>query len=151
MLRFVVIITLLGFAIHILLPQIGEIGQAFQTLRTGSWRYLGLTLVGSALTYVTGAWMVSASTRLRLPFIRTVLSQVAATLMATMTPAGLGWVATTDDYLQKAGADEHTAHAATTLNMVITFLSHLALLAILIPFLPTLDLTHHPPQPSDHP
>jgi uncharacterized membrane protein YbhN (UPF0104 family) len=139
-LRVVLIIAILGFAIHILLPQIGEIGQAFRALRTGRWRYLGLALVGSALTYLTGAWMVSASTRLHLPFIRTVLGQVAASLMATVTPAGLGWVATTDDYLQKGGADEHTAHAATTLNMVITFLSHLALLAMLIPLLPTLRI-----------
>lgn len=139
-LRLVVLIGVLGFAIHVLLPQIGEVGQAFHALRAGRWRYLGLALFGCALTYLTGAWMVSASTRLRLPFIRTVLSQVAASLMATITPAGLGWVAITDDYLQKAGADAHTAHAATTLNMIVTFLSHIALLAILIPFLPTLHL-----------
>ena len=60
--------------------------------------------------------------------------------MAVITPAGLGWVAVTDDYLQKAGSDEHTAHTATTLNMIITFVSHIALLVILIPLIPTLDL-----------
>lgn len=139
-LRLIMVIAVLGFAVHVLLPQIGEIGEAFQELRAGRWHYLGLALIGSVLTYMAGAWMVSASTPLRLPFARTVLGQVAASLMAVVTPARLGWIGVTDDYLQKAGADEHTAHTATTLNLIITFLSHLALLAILIPLIPSLDL-----------
>jgi uncharacterized membrane protein YbhN (UPF0104 family) len=138
--RLVLTIATLGFAIHILLPQIGEVGAAIQTLGTGRWRYLGLALAGSVVTYVSAAWMVRASTRLQLPWVRTMLGQVAASLMAMATPAGLGWVAVTDSYLQKAGADEHTAHAATTLNMIITFLSHLLLLAILLPLLSTVHL-----------
>lgn len=139
-LRLALTTATLGFAIHILLPQIGEVGAAFRALGTGRWRYLGLALAGSVLTYVSGAWMVRASTNLHLPWIRTMLGQVAASLMAMATPAGLGWVAVTDSYLQKAGADEHTAHTATTLNMLITFLSHLALLAVLIPLLSTVHL-----------
>jgi uncharacterized membrane protein YbhN (UPF0104 family) len=139
-LRLILTIAILGFAVHVLLPQIGELDDAFHALRTGRWRFLGLALVGSVLTYMTGAWMVSASTRLRLPYLKTVLGQVAASLMAVVTPAGLGWVAVTDSYLQKAGADEDTAHAATTLIMIITFISHLALLVVLVPLLPTLRL-----------
>lgn len=115
-------------------------GDAFRALRKGRWRYLTLALSGAALTYGTGAWTVSASTRLRLSFARTYTAQLAASLMAVVTPAGLGWVAVTDSYLRKAGADENTAHTATTLTMIITFLSHLALLAILLPLLPTLHL-----------
>lgn len=138
--RFIVTLGILGFAIHVLLPQIGEIGDAFHVLRTGRWRYLGFALIGSILTYMAGGWTVSASTRLNLPYLRTVLGQIAASLMAVITPAGLGWLAVTDSYLQKAGADEHTAHTATTLTMIITFLSHIALLVVLIPFLPALRL-----------
>jgi uncharacterized membrane protein YbhN (UPF0104 family) len=138
--RLILTIGILGFAIHILLPQIGELGDALQTLRTGRWRYLALAVVGSVLTYLAGAWTVSVSTSLRLPYLRTVLAQVAASLMAVATPAGLGWVAVTDSYLQKAGADEHTAHAATTLVMIITFSSHIVLLIALIPLLPSLRL-----------
>jgi uncharacterized membrane protein YbhN (UPF0104 family) len=139
-LRLLLTIGLLGFAIHILLPQIGEVGDALHVLRTGRWRYLGLALIGSILTYMAGAWTVNASTNLRLSYPRTVLEQFAASLMAVITPAGLGWVAVTDSYLQKAGADEHTAHTATTLTMIITFSSHIVLLIALIPLLPTLRL-----------
>jgi uncharacterized membrane protein YbhN (UPF0104 family) len=138
--RLFLTIGVLGFALHVLLPQIAELGDAFLTLRTGRWRYLGLTLAGSALTYMAGAWTVTASTPLHLPYLRTVLSQLAASLMAVVTPAGLGWVAVTDSYLQKSGADEYTAHSATTLTMIITFFSHVALLVLLIPLLPTLRL-----------
>jgi uncharacterized protein (TIRG00374 family) len=139
-LRLALTIGILGFAIHILLPQIGEVGDALHALRTGRWHYLGLALIGSALTYMTGAWLVDAATSLRLPYLRTVLEQLAASMMAVITPARLGWVAVTDSYLQKAGADEHTAHTATTLAMIITFTSHIVLLVVLIPLLPTLRL-----------
>lgn len=146
--RIVLATATLGFAVHILLPQIGEVGAAFQTLGTGRWRYLGLALAGSVLTYVSSAWMVRASTRLQLPWVRTMLAQVAASLMAMATPAALGWVALTDSYLQKAGADEHTAHGATTLNMIITFLSHLLLLAVLVPLLSTVSPSTGQPFPA---
>jgi glycosyltransferase 2 family protein len=139
-LRPLTIVIVIGFAIHILLPQIGEIGKAFAALRSGRWRYLGVSLLGVVLTYVAGASMVRASTELRPPFGRTVMGQVAASFMATVTPAGLGWIAVTQTFLQRAGVDEDTAGAATTLNMFITFISHLAMLAILLPFLPTLKL-----------
>jgi uncharacterized membrane protein YbhN (UPF0104 family) len=139
-LRPLTIVIVIGFAIHILLPQIGELGQAFQSLRAGRWRYLGLAFVGAGLTFVSGAWMVWISTDLRPPFGRTILGQIAASFMATVTPAGLGWVGVTQGYLQHAGAEEGTASAATTLNMLITFLSHIGLLILLLPFLPTMKL-----------
>jgi len=126
--------------VHLLLPQVGELGDALHTLRTGRWRYLGLAGAGAVATYAAGAWMVDASTKLRLSYLRTVLAQVAASFMAIVTPAGLGWVAVNDTYLQKSGADQSTAHTATTLTLAITFFSHIALLALLLPVLPNLSL-----------
>jgi uncharacterized membrane protein YbhN (UPF0104 family) len=60
--------------------------------------------------------------------------------MAIITPAGLGWLAVTDSYLRKAGADEDTSHTATTLVVIITFFTHIVLIVALIPLLPTLRL-----------
>jgi uncharacterized membrane protein YbhN (UPF0104 family) len=139
-LRTAVTIGILAFAIHVLLPQFGEVGDALEALRTGRWHYLAVAVLGAGGTYLTGAWMVTASIGMRLRYARTVLSQVAGSLMAVITPAGVGWVAVTDTYLQKAGADEPTAHTATTLTMLITFLSHIVLLIVLIPLLPSIDL-----------
>jgi uncharacterized membrane protein YbhN (UPF0104 family) len=138
--RIALTIGILAFAIHVLLPQIGELGDAFEALRTGRWHYLALAILGSACTYLTGAWTVTASIGIRLRYSRTVLAQMAGSLMAMITPAGLGWVAVTDSYLRKAGADVPAAHTATTLTILITFLSHIALLIVLIPLLPSLRL-----------
>jgi uncharacterized membrane protein YbhN (UPF0104 family) len=134
------VLFVLGFAVYTLLPRAGQLGDAFAALRGGRWRYLVVAVIGSGLTFATGAWIVTASVPTRLPFRRTVLGQIAGSLMATITPAGLGWVALTQDYLQRAGVEEHTARAATTLNMLLTFVSHIALLLLLLPFLPTLEL-----------
>jgi len=139
-LRPLIIAVVIGFAIYILLPQIGEIEQAFVALRSGRWRYLWVVAIGASMTFVTSGWMVVTSTDLRLPFRRTVLEQVAAWFMATVTPARVGWVVITQGYLVKAGADEHSAYAASTLNLLITFLAHLGLLLVLLPLLPALEL-----------
>jgi uncharacterized membrane protein YbhN (UPF0104 family) len=138
--RWVLTILVLGFAIHVLLPQVGEVGQAFRALRSGRWRYLPIAAAGAVLTYVTGGWMVSAATDRKLPFTRTVLGQAAASFMATVTPGGIGWVGVTESYLERSGVDEHKARAATALDMLMTFVSHVALLVILLPLLPTLKL-----------
>jgi undecaprenyl-diphosphatase len=140
LLRLVVTIGILGFAIHVLLPQAGEVSDALDALRAGRWHYLTIALLGATGTYVTGAWAVTASVAIPLRYARTLMSQFAGSLMAVVTPAGIGWAAVTDSYLRKSGAGESNAHAATTLTMLITFISHLALLVVLIPFLPSLDL-----------
>lgn len=139
-LRWVVTILVLGFAVHVLLPQVGELGQAFRALRSGRWRYLAVALAGGALTYVTGGWMVGAATERKPAFTRTVLSQVAASFMATVTPGGIGWIGVTEGYLERSGVEAAEARTATALDMLITFVSHLALLVILLPLLPTLKL-----------
>ena len=140
-------LAVLGFAVHVLLPQIAGLEQGLKALRTGRWPYLGLALLGAAATYVAGAWMVRASVGDPPPWSRTTLVQVAASSAAIVTPLGLGWVAVNQGYLQKEGVDEATARAATGLNMILTVVSHVGLLVVLIPFLPALTLpTASPPQ-----
>jgi glycosyltransferase 2 family protein len=60
---------------------------------------------------------------------------------------GVGWVAINQGYLQKEGVSEPSARAATGLNLLLTVVSHVALLLILLPFLPSLHLPSvSPPQ-----
>jgi undecaprenyl-diphosphatase len=140
-------VAVLGFAIHVLLPQVAELEQGLKALRTGRWPFLGLALLGSIATYVAGAWMVRASVDDPPPWPRTTLVQIAAATAAIATPVGLGWVAVNQGYLQKEGVDEATARAATGLNMILTVVSHVGLLLVLLPFLPALTLpTVSPPQ-----
>lgn len=137
----------LGFAVHILLPQVGELQQGFQAMRSGRWPFFGLALVGAASTFVAGAFMVRVSVDRPPPWVRTTIVQVAASAAAVLTPMGVGWVVVTQGYLSKEGVDEGTARAATGLNMVMTVISHVGLLLVTLPLLPTLSLpTITPPQ-----
>lgn len=145
--RPLVTVVVLGFAVHILLPQVAELQKGLEALRTGRWPYLTIAVLGAALTYLAGAWSVRASVDSPPSWGRTTIVQVAASAAAIVTPGGLGWVAINQSYLQREGVSEATARAATGLNMVLTFVSHVALLLMLLPFLPALSLpTVTPPQ-----
>lgn len=133
-------LAVLGFAVHFLLPQVAGLEQGLRALREGRWSFLSLTFGGVGLAYLAGAWMVRASVDVPPPWARTTIVQVAASAAAALTPMGIGWVAVTQGYLQKEGTDEHTARAATAFNMAMTMLSHGALLLVLLPFLSTLHL-----------
>ncbi len=140
-------VLVLGFAVHVLLPQVAELEKGFEALRTGRWPFLTIAVIGAVLTYLAGAWSVRASVDAPPPWGRTTIVQVAASAAAIVTPGGVGWVAINQSYLQKEGVNEATARAATGLNMVLTFVSHVGLLLILLPFLPALTLpTVAPPQ-----
>jgi undecaprenyl-diphosphatase len=146
-LRPITAVVILGFAVHVLLPQVAELEQGLLALGTGRWAFLAVALVGSALTYLAGAWMIRVSVDRPPPWARTTVIEVAASAAAILTPMGVGWVAINQSYLQKQGVPESTARAATGLNMILTVVSHVGLLLVLIPFLPGLQLpTVTPPQ-----
>lgn len=145
--RPVVTIVLLGFAVHVLLPQVGEIRQGLEALRTGRWPFLLLAVLGTGLSYVAGAWMVRSSVDRPPPWTRTLEVQVAAGAASVLTPMGVGWVAVNEGFLRRQGVDHGTARAATALNMALTVISHVGLLLLTLPLLPTLTLpTISPPQ-----
>ncbi len=133
-------IAVLGFAIHILLPQFGQLQQGLQALRSGRWSFLVLTLVTSGLVFVCGAWTVRSSVSSPPRWQPAIVTQIAASFASAITPGGLGWIAVTRSSLQKAGTGDDEAAAATGLNMAITATSHIALLLILAPFLSALKL-----------
>ncbi len=138
--RPLVAVVILGFAVHLLLPQVASLQEGLRALRGGRWPFLALALVGSGLSYAAGAWMVRASVEVPPAWGRTTVVQMAASAAAIVTPAGVGWVAVNEGFLRKSGVDPSTARAATGLNMVLTVVSHIGLLLLLLPFLPTLQL-----------
>lgn len=139
-LRWVLLTLVLGFAIYVLLPQVGELGQGLQALRSGRWPFLALSLTGAFGSYVASAWMVRASVDRPIPWARNTAVQISATAASALTPLGVGWVAVTEGFLRKQGVEPATARAATALNMTLTAFSHVVLLMVTIPLLPSLDL-----------
>ena len=117
--RALLVVAVLGFAVHLLLPQVAELEQGLQALRSGRWPYLIVVLVGAILVFVASAWMVHASVPSPPSWGRTLLVQVAAGFASTVTPVGLGWFTVTQASLQQAGTDAAEARAATGLNLVL--------------------------------
>lgn len=139
-LRVLLSIALLFFAIHLLLPQLDELQRSLEALRSGRWSYLILAAVCSFLVLVASAWMVRSSVRHPPSWRRTIATQVAAGFASAVTPAGVGWFTVTQSSLVRAGTGDDEAAAATGLNLVLTVVAHAALVLILLPFLPTLEL-----------
>ncbi len=141
-------IVVLGFAVHVLLPQFGQLQQGLVALRSGRWPFLILTIASIGLVFASGAWTVRSSASSPPSWRAAITTQVAASFASAITPGGLGWIAVTRSSLQKAGTADDEAAAATGLNMAITATSHIGLLLLLAIFLPTLKLPAIPP-PSD--
>lgn len=139
-LRVVLTLAMLAFAVHLLLPQLDELQQSLQALRSGRWAFLLIALGSSFLALVASAWMVRSSVAHPPKWLRAVATQVAAGFASAVTPIGLGWFAVTESSLERAGTNADEAGAATGLNLLLTGIAHVGLVLLLLPFLPTLGL-----------
>lgn len=139
-LRPILLLLVLGFAVHLLLPQVAELEQGLAAMRSGRWPWLLLVVAFAGLVFVAAAWMVHASVTSPPSWSVTLMVQVAAGFASTVTPAGVGWFTVTQSALQQSGTEAEEAQAATALNLVLTVVAHVGLLLVMIPFLPTLNL-----------
>lgn len=139
-LRVLLTIAMLAFAVHLLLPQLDELQQSLQALRSGRWLFLIVALGSSFMVLVASAWMVRSSVAHPPAWGRAIATQVAAGFASAVTPAGVGWFAVTESSLERSGTDTDEAGAATGLNLVLTVVAHVGLVLIVLPFLPTLNL-----------
>ena len=114
--RKVVALVCVLFAIHLLIPQIGELRltlNAFRSVRPG---YLVIAAVASAGTYLAAGLAMLGCTDRPLPYVRTTAVQLAGTFANRITPANLGGAGVNARYLQRGGVDRATAWAAIALN-----------------------------------
>lgn len=119
-----------AFAIHLLLPQVGELGQTLRAVRNAQIDWLLLGVLGSAATYVMAALSLTGAVSQPLVFARTVLVQVAASFTSRIAPAGLGGVGLNERYLERTGVSRAGAVAAVSASSVAGFLVHMTLLGI---------------------
>jgi uncharacterized membrane protein YbhN (UPF0104 family) len=103
-----------------------------EALRQADWRWGAVALVLSALTYVGAAWSLSGFVLERLKYVQTLLTQVACSFVALVTPAAVGGVALNLRYLRKQKVSSAEAVASVGVSQVIAFALHLILLVIFI-------------------
>lgn len=119
----------LAFAVHLLLPQVGELGRTITTLRTARWNWLLAASVFATLRFVASAVALMGASAIVLPLGRTTLVQLAGSAAGKLAPAGLGGLGITERYLERAGAARSAAVTAVALDTLAGFIAHVALLA----------------------
>lgn len=128
--------TILGlagglFAVHLLLPQVGELHRTLVAVERAHVLWLVAALVTSAGTYVAAAVAQLGTVLPTLSFGRTLWVQVATSFVNRVTPAGLGGVGVSISYLERSGLPGPDAVAASAANTLAGAIVHGALLLAL--------------------
>jgi glycosyltransferase 2 family protein len=122
--RTLLLLVAAGFAVHLLLPQVGELRQTLGALQGARWTWLAVGLVLSAASYLAAAVAQLGAVDPPLALGRTTLVQVASSFANRLTPASLGGIGLNVRYLQRAGMDRPAAVAAVAVNATAGVLVH---------------------------
>lgn len=144
--RQVIQLVLLVALVYVAYPFISTVPTFFAQLRTANWWWALLGLAVSALTYVGAAAALWACADRSVNFWKLSIAQVANTFAATTTPAGVGGLALSTRYLQKAGMPALRATAAVAIQQSVQVIAHLALLILFSTVAgASMDLSHYVP------
>ena len=116
-------------AAYIIIGQLGRVSLA-QVLKHSDWRWMIVTLILTAITYVGAAWSLSGFVLEKLSLFRTFLAQLAGSFVTLVTPAAVGGVALNLRYLHKADVEPAEAAASVGVSQVFAFSLHITLLVI---------------------
>lgn len=143
--RTLVMIIVGSIAGYVLLSQLAQVDLVTLFARA-DWRWLGVALLLSLLTYVGAAWSLSGFVPEKLKLHRTVAAQLAGDFATLVSPPTLGAVAINMRFLQRAGLHPALAAASVGVSQVFAFVVHiLLLLAFGIAAGTQADLTFRPP------
>jgi undecaprenyl-diphosphatase len=129
-LRTLITVLALGVGVHLLLPQVGELGQTTDAIGSARWGWLALAAVLSAMTYLGAALGQMAAVSRPLALVRTTAVQVASSFANRLTPGNLGGIGINVRYLVNAGIDRAEAVGAVALNTVAGAVVHVAGLVV---------------------
>lgn len=124
----VIQLVLLVALVYVAYPFISTVPAFFNELRSANWWWALLGLTVSALTYIGAAAGLWACASGMVPFRHLVIMQFANTFAATTTPAGVGGLALSTRFLQKAGLGTVRATAAVAVQQAVQVITHVALL-----------------------
>jgi len=124
----VIQLVLLVALVYVAYPFISTMPTFLNELANANWWWALLGLAVSALTYVGAAAGLWACANEIVSFRHLVIMQFANTFAATTTPAGVGGLALSTRFLQKAGLGTVRATAAVAVQQAVQVITHIALL-----------------------
>jgi glycosyltransferase 2 family protein len=112
-----------------LLSQLGNV-DVLALISHADWRWFGVGLLASAVSYLAAAFMLIGFVPERLRLWRTVLVQVAASFVKLVAPAAVGGIAVNTRYLQKAGVPAGQAAASVGASQLTGMGCHVLLILL---------------------
>ena len=122
-----------------------SLGHALQTADV-RWGLVALAL--SAVTYAAATLELSGFVPGRLPFIRTMLAQLAGSFVTLVTPAAVGGVSVNIRYLQRRKIPAPVAAASVGVSQVVALVLHILLLVVSIAIAGAADKEPFRPPPT---
>ncbi|MET9510259.1 lysylphosphatidylglycerol synthase transmembrane domain-containing protein [Streptomyces flavidovirens] len=101
-----------------------------EAIATADWRWAGVAVLFSALSYPAAAMSLLGFVPEKVPFGRTVKAQVAGSFVKLVAPAAIGGVALNARFLQRAGVRPGLAVASVGASQLFGLASHITLLMI---------------------
>lgn len=128
--RSLVLLLLLGTAIYLVVPRLGRLAPAWDTLIHADLGWMAAALLASALSYVAAAFQLQGAVPDRLNLVHTIEGAVASSFANRVTPAGVGGVATNVRYLERCGFELPEAGSYVALRSAVGFIVHMAALIV---------------------
>jgi uncharacterized membrane protein YbhN (UPF0104 family)/tRNA A-37 threonylcarbamoyl transferase component Bud32 len=116
----------LSFAAYLLVAQANQ----WKTPQHIGWGWVTIVAAASALTYAASAMALDGFVPEKLPWRKTVESQVAASFVTLVAPAAVGGVAVNTRYLQRTGIPTVAAAAAVGAQQIVGLIQHLLLIML---------------------
>lgn len=139
-------LVLLVALVYVAYPFISTVPTFFSELRSLDWAWALLGLAASMLTYIGAAAALWACADGLTSMWKLTVMQFANTFAATTTPAGVGGLALSTRFLQKAGLGGVRATTAVALQQSVQVIVHVVLLLFFTAVAGTsADLSHFVP------
>ena len=144
--RTVVTLLLGTVAAYLLLSQLAQVNVA-EVVASADWRWAGVALALSMVTYVAATMSLGGFVPDRLSFLRTLQAQFAASFATLVSPPTLGAVAVNARFLNRSGLPAAAAAATVGVSQVAAFIVHVILMLLLAIAAGTQsDLQFNPPR-----
>ncbi|GAA2465856.1 lysylphosphatidylglycerol synthase transmembrane domain-containing protein [Streptomyces macrosporus] len=118
-----------ALAAYFLLSQLTHVDFR-QVVGGANWGWVAAALFFAALTYIAAAMSLLGFVPEKVPFVRTVIAQVAGSFVKLVAPAAVGGVALNTRFLQRAGVRPGHAVASVGASQLFGLGCHIILLLV---------------------
>ncbi|MBV8235085.1 MAG: flippase-like domain-containing protein [Acidimicrobiia bacterium] len=130
--RTLIALAAFGFAVQLLLPQVGEFSQTVDAVTSAHWAWMIAAAGAATATYAAAGLAQRGAVERRLPLYPLTIVQVACSFVNRVTPAGTGGLGLNERHLEKAGLPRPQALAAIGLNALAGAVVHALSVAVAI-------------------